>query len=142
MSSLPRILIAEDEVLVSLVLEDMLQELGYEVDSASDIETALRCATASDYSAAILDFHLHGKKVDPVAQVLANRGIPYAIASGMDYEDMRSALVNVPLLPKPYVMDDVARVLCRLLSLRMQEAHPTSEQMRHLTESRRDDQMA
>ncbi len=117
MSSLPRVLIAEDEMLVLMVLEEMLEELGYEVESASNLETALKCAEASDYVAAILDFHLHGLQVDPVAQLLAKRGIPYAIASGMDYEDMRSAMVNVPLLPKPYMMADVSTVLSRLLNM-------------------------
>lgn len=117
MSSLPRILIAEDEILVSMVLEEMLEEMGYEVECASDLVTALKCAQASEYVAAILDYHLHGLKVEPVAALLSERGIPYAIASGMDREDMRSSLVNVPMLPKPYIMDDVSKVLGRLLRL-------------------------
>ena len=38
MSSLPRILIAEDEMLVSMVLEEMLEEMGYEVECASNLD--------------------------------------------------------------------------------------------------------
>lgn len=116
MSSSPRILVAEDEMLVSMVLEDILEDHGYQVEVTSTVDAALKCAAASDYVAAILDFHLHGKTVDPVARVLRERGIPYAIASGMDHEDMRSSLVNVPLLPKPYIIDDVTKVLSQLLS--------------------------
>lgn len=117
MSSLPQVLIAEDETLVSMVLEDMLQELGYEVACASNLESALLLAEDSAYVAAILDYHLHGLKVDPVAELLSARGIPYAIASGMDREDMQLASANVPHLPKPYIMDDVSRVLSRLLKI-------------------------
>jgi DNA-binding response OmpR family regulator len=117
MSSLPRIFIAEDEILVSMVLEEMLDELGYQVECASNLDTALKCAEASDYVAAILDFHLHGLRVEPVAALLSQRGIPYAIASGMDHQDLRSSLANVPLLPKPYIMDDVSAVLGRLLKV-------------------------
>ena len=90
--------------------------------------SALKCAEASDYVAAILDYHLHGLKVEPVAVLLSERGIPYAIASGMDREDMRSSLVNVPMRPKPYIMDDVSKVLGRLLKVGKPPVHGATEQ--------------
>jgi len=119
-----RVLIVEDEVLVSMALEDMLQELGYEVEAVSNMEDALTAAAECDCAAAILDFHVHGETIDPVALALADRGIPYAIASGMDSQDIRSDVTKAPLLPKPYLTSDVEKVMARLLA---RHRHSTAE---------------
>lgn len=121
MSSTSRILIVEDEILVAMALQGMLEELGYEVESVSNLEAALKAAEVCNFAAAILDFYLHGRPVDPVADVLARRGIPYAISSGMDKEDMCSRVTAGPMLPKPYLLDDVSRVLSQLLHF---QVHP------------------
>jgi CheY-like chemotaxis protein len=130
MSSLPSVFVAEDEILVLMALEEMLKELGYQVESASNIELALELAESCCCAIAILDLNLHGQTVDPVAAVLARRGIPFAIASGMDRTDIQPYLANGPLLPKPYLIDDVSSVVAKLLGTRVSCTPRTTERTR------------
>ena len=67
-----RILIVEDEVLVSILIEDALADLGIEVAGvAGTLEEALSHAETGDFDCAILDLHIKGKEVFPVAEALA-----------------------------------------------------------------------
>src|SRR5665811_735302 len=76
-SQLPgrRVLVVEDEVMVSWILEDMLAELGCEVvGPAARIEQALAIVNAETIDFAVLDVNLNGKKSFPVADALLARG--------------------------------------------------------------------
>ena len=62
-----RILIVEDELMIRMLLEDMLAELGYTVAAeAGRIEEALQAAKTADFDLAILDVNLDGEPVLPV----------------------------------------------------------------------------
>jgi CheY-like chemotaxis protein len=78
-----RVLVIEDEVIVGMLLEDMLEELGCVVAAISThIEEALQLARALDIDLAILDINLGGKQSFPVADVLKSRGVPFMFATG------------------------------------------------------------
>src|SRR5207237_544124 len=73
-----RILVVEDELMISMLVEDMLAELGYQVVGvAASLEEASRLAREVEFDGALLDVNLNGKKVDAVAQTLAVRNIPF-----------------------------------------------------------------
>ena len=73
-----RVLVVEDEVIVGMLLEDMLGELGFEVAAISThIEDALQLAQTIDIDLAILDINLGGAQSFPVADVLGARGVPF-----------------------------------------------------------------
>jgi two-component system sensor histidine kinase RpfC len=55
-----RILVADDNRINRLILEQMLGSAGYEVEVVNDGETALRCLTVGRYQAAVLDLHMPG----------------------------------------------------------------------------------
>ena len=66
-----RVLIVEDEVLIRMLFEDMLDELGHKVEAAAgNIEDAVRLARTAACDLAILDVHLNGIKVYPAADIL------------------------------------------------------------------------
>src|SRR5436190_20932093 len=79
-----RLLIVEDETVVTMLLADMLVTLGCEViASAQTVATALEIlngTTALD--AAILDVNLGGEKVWPVADALNRREISFIFCTG------------------------------------------------------------
>jgi CheY-like chemotaxis protein len=82
-----RILVVEDEVLVSMLVEDELRGAGAEVvGPAPSVDDALRLveAAAADggLSAAVLDINLDGRHVGPVADRLAALDVPYLFATG------------------------------------------------------------
>lgn len=56
----PRILIADDNKTNRLILGQILESAGYEVDSVNDGETALDRLLAGGYKAAVLDMHMPG----------------------------------------------------------------------------------
>jgi len=72
-----RILVVEDEMMVLMVTEDMLADLGCEsVAVAATVEQALALIDAHGFDAAMLDVNLNGNKSYPVADLLVKRGVP------------------------------------------------------------------
>lgn len=111
MTDLRRILIVEDEPLISMMLEDFLDALGKEVaGTAESVQGALDCVARGSIDAAILDVNLRGgEKSWPVADALAKAGIPFVLATGGDVVDTGHRAR--PVLAKPFTMDAVERAL-------------------------------
>jgi DNA-binding response OmpR family regulator len=109
MSNGRRVLIVEDEALIAFLLEDMIQELGYEVAGTANSLAAAMDAEPSSYDMAILDVSLNGHNVYPFAVTLAARGTPFAFASGGVAIPPEHG--NAPLLHKPFRQESLARIL-------------------------------
>src|SRR3954465_926104 len=70
-----RVLVVEDEMMVSMLIEDMLLDLGCTVvGPASRLDEALVLAKDSELDCAVLDVNLGGQPIFPVADVLRARG--------------------------------------------------------------------
>jgi DNA-binding response OmpR family regulator len=111
-----QVLIVEDDVLIAMNLEDMLNELGHEVvGQAMRIDTAMQLARESDIDFAILDINLAGKKSFPVADILCQRGIPFAFATGNGPEGLMDGYRDFPALQKPYAQEDLERTIAQAL---------------------------
>ncbi|MBX6424378.1 MAG: response regulator [Variibacter sp.] len=111
-----RILVVEDEILIGMLLEDMLGDLGYEVAAtASRVEDALALARDLEVDAAILDVNLNGEDVYPVADVLAGRSIPFVFATGYGECALPDAYQQRPTLQKPFEEATLARQLAQLI---------------------------
>ena len=116
-SSRRRVLIVEDEVMVAMLLQEMISDLGHDVvGPASTIETGLQLARQELFDCAILDMNLgNGVSSTPVAIALKLRGIPFMFSTGYDRDDTRE-FDDVPRLHKPYGPADLEEALGRLLS--------------------------
>ena len=69
-----RVLLVEDEIMVALLLEEMLAELGHEVvGPVARLKQALEMAQQERLDVAILDVNISGDEVYPVAEALAAR---------------------------------------------------------------------
>jgi CheY-like chemotaxis protein len=78
-----RILVVEDELIIRMLLEDMLGELGYTVAAeAARMDEALEATKNADFDLAILDANLNGQPISPVADALVARGTPFVFATG------------------------------------------------------------
>ena len=107
-----RVFVAEDEVLIALVIQDILEELGHSiVGPAARVEDALQTAREGSFDFAILDVKLADSEVYPVAEILAARGIPFAFATGYGQDSLAAAFRSRPVLSKPYTMPDVAAII-------------------------------
>ncbi|WP_448503205.1 response regulator [Sphingomonas sp.] len=111
MTDTRRILIVEDEPLIAMMLEDFLDILGKEVaGTAETVQSALDCVAKGGIDAAILDVNLRGgEKSWPVADALADKGIPFVLATGGDV--VADAHQARPVLAKPFTMDGVEKAL-------------------------------
>ena len=113
----PRILVVEDEMLVAMLMEDMLSDLGYEVAGvASRVNTAVEMAQRETFDAAILDVNLNGQEAYPVADVLIARGIPFAFATGYGETGLREPYRTRPTLQKPFQQEDMKDVIADTLA--------------------------
>jgi len=113
-----RVLIVEDESLVSLFLQGVLQELGHAVSGiAPSLRTALAIAAGTPTDLAIVDVGLVGDGGDGIDAAVALReryGIPALLMTGASFADLGERVQQArPLgfLTKPYTEGEVASVL-------------------------------
>lgn len=115
MSRSLRVLVVEDEMIVTMLLEDLLAELGHTVTgTASHLEDAVRLAEAGGFDIAMLDLNINGKQTFPVAEVLRARGVPFVFATGYGEAGLPEAWRGVPTLQKPFMGEDLGLVLARI----------------------------
>lgn len=108
----PRILIVEDEPFIALTLEDMLDELGFAVaGTVSHISEAIDLIGREAIDGALLDVNLGTQKIDPVADLLAERGCPFIFTTGYGRSGIPSSHADRPVLQKPFRLDDLAAIL-------------------------------
>ena len=109
-----RVLIVEDEVLIRMLFEDMLDELGHKVEAAAgNIEDAVRLARGAACDIAILDVHLNGIKVYPAADILEERGIPFIFATGLSDGTLLEKFRGRPTIQKPFQPDVLQKMLAQ-----------------------------
>ncbi len=111
-----RILIVEDAVLLALELEAALTEAGASVVGvAADVQEGLRLAQ-TPFDVAVLDANLNGQSVAPVAQALAAAGKPFIIATGYGDAGLEPEGFDVPVVRKPYNVNQIAAAVAQALS--------------------------
>lgn len=107
-----RVLIVEDEMLIGMLLEDMLADLGHEVVAVVPrLKDALAAVQSKTFDLAILDVHLQGESAFPVADALIARNVPFVFATGYGERGLPEAYRERPVLQKPFARDDLERVL-------------------------------
>lgn len=107
------ILLVEDEMMVAMMFEDALTDLGYSVIKAARVAKAVQLAAAEVIDGAILDLNVAGEAVYPVADVLQDRGIPFIFATGYGDQRLRSDYLGWPTLAKPFHLANLARVVAQ-----------------------------
>jgi len=117
MQTRPRVLVVEDEYLIRMLLEDMLEELGY--DMAAGVGTITEASAAAengDFHAAILDVNLDGQEIYPVADILAKRGLPFVFVTGYGARTLPDPHRGRPALQKPFQAEQLKAALAGLLA--------------------------
>ena len=116
-STLPRVLVVEDEYLIRMLLEDMLADLGYEIAGAvGSIAEASKHAADAEFDVAILDVNLDGEEVFPVAEILAQRGLPFVFVTGYGEGSLPDSYRGRPALQKPFQAEQLRTTLAGLLA--------------------------
>ncbi len=110
-----RVLVVEDEMMVSMLIEDMLTDLGcIVVGPAARLDEAITLAENEQIDCAVLDVNLGGQPIFPLADILRTKGAPFAFATGYGDAGLRDVDRGSPVLQKPFRESDLARILGEL----------------------------
>ncbi len=101
-----------------MMLEDFLDSLGHTVKgTVESVAEAVAKVEEGGFDVAILDVHLKDReKVWPVADRLADSGIPFVLATGGHVEPPPARHADAPVLNKPYTMDAIDPALSKALN--------------------------
>ena len=98
-----RVLVVEDEFLIALEIETVLQDAGAHVAVAPGVPQGKAFLDGPDaFDAAVLDVRLGDHDVFPLADLLAERGIPFLFHSGHARRiEMTERYPDVTVITKP-----------------------------------------
>ncbi len=119
----PRILIIEDELLIALLIEEMVREIGYRVSRvAYTMAMARQEFVKSNFDAVLLDVNIGGRYQPEVADFLHDKGVPFAFVTGYDYFIVPRHQI-VPVLQKPFTAVELRSLLEELVGPTGKIAH-------------------
>jgi CheY-like chemotaxis protein len=103
-----RILLVEDEALIALMLEDMVEGMGCAVTGlAPRVGLGVAMAETGQFDVAILDVNVAGENVEPVADRLAAREVPFIFATGYGEAGVPLRYRGRPVVAKPFRSDQL-----------------------------------
>jgi CheY-like chemotaxis protein len=107
-----RVLVVEDEMMIRMLLEGMLDDLGHTVaGEAGAIDEAIALAKKADFDVALLDVNLNGRPITPVVEILIARGVPFVFASGYGERGVPEPYRGSPTLQKPFQVEALAQAI-------------------------------
>jgi DNA-binding response OmpR family regulator len=114
-----RVLVVEDELMIAMLFESILDASSQctVIGPFARVKLALEAARNEPLDAALLDIHLADEAVFPVADVLAERGVPFAFVTGYGKDVLPPVYRGRPLLQKPFRPQAVLSKLAMMIAL-------------------------
>jgi AmiR/NasT family two-component response regulator len=110
-----RVLVLEDDVLISMDLAGMIADLGHEAVGpfrrVADAVAAIRSELEIDF--ALLDHSVGPTSSEEAGSALSERGIPFAFVTGRTRDELPPAFAHAPLLVKPVGRANLETLLSR-----------------------------
>lgn len=105
-------LIVEDDPFITLALEETLTEFGLIVaGSARSVPQAIRLAQTVPFDLALLDVNIGQDRIDPVADIIAARKIPFVFTTGCGRAGLPEAYLQQAIVEKPFYVEEILRTL-------------------------------
>jgi CheY-like chemotaxis protein len=115
-----KVLVVEDEMMIAMLIEDMLDELGCKlVGPATNVPRALELIGKERVEVAVLDLNLDGKDTYAIADALRQKNVPFIFATGYGSTGMRPEYGDRPVLQKPFQAKDLETALAEALAVSM-----------------------
>jgi two-component sensor histidine kinase/CheY-like chemotaxis protein len=112
-----RLLLVEDELVVGLFMQELLRTIGYRsTDPIGRLSDAIAAATNERFEGAVLDMNLNGEIVYPLAELLVAQSVPFLFVTGYAPRSVDPRFVQVPILQKPILQDELAGMLQHVLA--------------------------
>jgi CheY-like chemotaxis protein len=118
-----RILIVEDEYFLAADLARTLETRGAKVvGPVGSLEEAEKAVEGPGFDLAILDMNLRGDMAFPIADRLAERGIPFLITTGYNDGSLPDRFSVVPTIEKPFDSSQLLAALPEIETIRSKPA--------------------
>ena len=115
-TSLPKVLLVEDKTMLAMLMEMMLDDLGFATAyHASTLNDGVEYARHGEYDLAILDINIIGGDSFPIAAAIADRGIPFMFCSGYGRLGIPDAWLDRRCVAKPFSAEQLSQALSELL---------------------------
>jgi PAS domain S-box-containing protein len=112
-----RVLLVEDEALLSMVLVDYLTEAGcVVVGPAHSVDKAAALIKEATFDAALLDVNLSGRSSQDLALALTQKGVPFAFVTGYGREGLPTTFRQALMVEKPFTESLVLGAVEQLLN--------------------------
>ena len=112
-----RVLIIEDDVRISMLMQESLMEMGCEVvGNAMLFDDAMDMAVSRTFDVALLDISLNGELSYPVAEAMLERSQKFVFVTGHVMETLPAPFQGTPVLHKPFGLRDLQKTLRMALS--------------------------
>jgi CheY-like chemotaxis protein len=107
-----RVLLVEDDYVVAQQMAHELGEVGAQiVGPVPTPDAALELAREQQLDAAVLDIHLRGGTVYPVADLLVSKGVPFLFATGYDRRTIPENYAEIRVYEKAAQASTLAEAL-------------------------------
>lgn len=114
-----RVLLAEDEPLIAMDGEAVLQSMGVQlVVLARSVSGGLNAIATSALDAAFLDLRLGADTSVPLAERLADAGVPFAFLTGYQGDAIPITFKDRPVVAKPFTPDLLLQALLAMVPKR------------------------
>src|SRR6516164_10302555 len=118
-----RVLVVEDEYFIAILIEEILESAGCVVmGPIPRLPDALDAVDHQDYDVAVLDVNLAGEWINPVADALSERNVPFLFVTGYGANALPSEYAQRPRICKPFRMADLLGTLSNVVKPPAQEA--------------------
>ena len=107
-----KILVVEDEAIISFLIEDMLLSLGCaSVMHAGSVKQAMIALAEETPDAAVLDVNLAGEPGYAIAEKLEEAGVPFVFATGYGEGGLPAHWREKPVIQKPFTLEGLEATL-------------------------------
>lgn len=114
-----RVLVVENDDMNAMLLDMQLVQAGaVVVGPVGEVRDALQLIRSDTLDIAVLDYRLgNGETSEPVARLLAERGIPFVLATGIASSSIPSGFERGVILTKPYLSEELVGALSKARQL-------------------------
>jgi DNA-binding LytR/AlgR family response regulator len=110
-----RVLIAEDEFIIAMMLESEVRACGGHVlGPFGRVGETLQAVREMDIDLALLDVKLRGELVTAVAKELEERQVPILLHTAYGVDGLPPELAGLPMLQKPHDSKEICRLIHEL----------------------------
>jgi DNA-binding response OmpR family regulator len=108
-----RVMVAEDQLLIAELIEEILLSLDCVViGPVRNLDDALCAIRTNEIDGALLDLNLGGTRIDPAAHELALRNIPFIMMTGQgNLLECPALIAHAPVLYKPFKIQQLEGIM-------------------------------